>query len=516
LSTPKRKTWRAAAAAAAVGTPTLAKQSAPDVPAPTKQVAPWPLIDRYPLVLGANLTHAYISAAMRSATQGYRQQWVDVLDELLEREPFGFACLSQRILTTAGARKHVKAAKTKEGTPDADLAEKARSLVEAQLESIPNLTQHCATLLWAIYYGITALEKMWARVNRPDASWWITGLHFVHSRRLAYPDQSAWRLHIWDQGVVSINEVAKYPSEQLFGLAVDDYPHKFIVHIPSLRGDYATREGLGRELAFYFSLKTIAMRGAGQNVERFAKPWAWATYNTGTEATDGKPRDASVEDIAAGDAAVKAMGVGSLAGVSLPDSITLNMKTPDSLGAIGHKDLAALCDEAISACIRGNTGTSKVGRNGSRASMEVAERDEQSVNRYDAVALSNTLTEYIARSVIELNMPEAMHLVPTIEVAVEEEPDPDHIMAVVQKAVMAGIPVDADAVAVMAKLPVIPNDTKGPDGKPIPRRCVPLKPMDLGATEGVSDADAEQGKRPEDEPADDAAPAEGDDEQAAD
>lgn len=483
----KPTTWRAAA-----------RTVAPDVPAPSKQVATWPLIDRFPVVHGQNLNHAYISAAMRSCTQGYRQQFVDVLDELLEREPFGYACLAQRILTTAGARKHVRAAEVAPDDPDAELAEKARALVEAQIRAIPNFTQHCATLLWAIYYGLTALEKMWERVDRPDASWWITDLHFIHSRRLAYPDMQAWRLHVWDQGAVNIADIGTHPTEGIYGLAVDDYPHKFIIHSPQLRGDYPTRDGLGRELAFWMSLKGMAARGAGQNVERFAKPWAWATYNTGTPETQGKPRVATDEDIKAGDAAVKALGIGALAGASLPDSIALHLTQPESTGAIGHKDFLAYCDEMIAACIRGNTNTAKMGRSGSRSALEVQNTDEMQVVRYDAVALGATLTEYIARDVIALNMPEALHLVPVIEVAVEEEPDPEHIATVLQKAVMSGIPADADAVGAMLKLPLIPNETKGPDGKPMPRRCVPLKPMDLGATSGVSDAQAEKGKTSED------------------
>lgn len=469
-----------------------------DVPAPDAVIAPWPIIDRYPTVLGSNLNHAYISAAMRSCTQGYRQQWVDVLDELLEREPFGFACLSQRILTTAGARKHVRAAEAQPGTPDAELAEKARALVEAQLKSIPNLTQHCATLLWSIYYGVTALEKLWERVDRPDAKWWIRGLQLIHSRRLAYPDQADWRLHIWDQGAVSVAEaIGTHPSERFWGLAVDDYPFKFIVHTASLRGDYPPREGLGRELAFWFSLKGMAARGAGQNVERFAKPWTWATYNTGTPETP-HPRTAVPADIDIAKAAVSALGTGSLAGATIPDSIKLNLTQPLSTGAIGHKDFIGLCDEQISACIRGNTNTTKGGPNGSRAAMETQKQGEREQQRYDAAGLGETLTRQFAHDVIALNMPEALHVVPTIEVAVEEEPDPDHVMTVAQKAVMAGVPVDADALGAIVKLPLIPNDTKGPDGKPIPRRCVPLKPMDLGATTGVSDAEAERGKTAQD------------------
>ena len=47
-----------------------------------------------------------------------------------------------------------------------------------------------------------------------------------------------------------------------------DHPGKFIVHAPQIRGDYPTREGLGRQLAYWFALKLIATRGAPQRANR--------------------------------------------------------------------------------------------------------------------------------------------------------------------------------------------------------------------------------------------------------
>ena len=41
----------------------------------TPTLAPWPHIDRFPLVLGKNLTFAQIDAAMRDS--GYRNRCVD-------------------------------------------------------------------------------------------------------------------------------------------------------------------------------------------------------------------------------------------------------------------------------------------------------------------------------------------------------------------------------------------------------------------------------------------------------
>lgn len=448
----------------------------PDVPDATVQVAPWPLIDRFPIVLGAQLTHAYISATLRSATQGYRQQFVDVLDELLEREPTGYALLAQRVLMVAGARRCVIPAKTEPGSPDEELAKQAAALVEKQLADIPHLTQHLAALSWAIYYGPVGLEILWDRVatkvGETPVSWWARGLQFIHSRRLSYPDMSAWRLHVWDQGTVSTEGIGTHPTEQYFGLAVDDYPNKFIIHIPQLRGDYPTRDGLGRELVFWFSLKGMAARGAGQTVERFAKPWAFGTYATGSRETDYKPRTATKEDIAVLDSALKALGIGSLASASLPDSVAVHLKWPETTSSIGHKDFMAICDQQIARAISGNADLMQSGPNGARAAMQVQKRGTLELARYDASGLSATMTEQFARPVVTLNMPEAAHLVPTIEFAVDEEPDPLHVMEIAAKAVSVAVPVDADKLGEMVKLPLTPNETGAP------RQCIPLKPVE--------------------------------------
>lgn len=477
------------------------KSPAPDIPDPSVPVAPWPLIDRYPTVLGSNLTHAFISAALRAATQGYRQQLVDVLDELLEREPTGYALLAQRVLMVAGARRHVKPAEAEPGSPDEVLALQAAKLVEAQLAAIPHLTQHIAALAWAIYYGPVALEVLWDRVDMRradvDVSWWATRFQFIHSRRLSYPDQGAWRLHIWDQGAVSTNAVGSHPTEQVFGLAVDDYPFKFIVHVPQLRGDYPTRDGLGRELIFWFSLKGMAARSAGQTVERFAKPWAIGSYNTGTRDTDGKPRTASKPDIDALDAALRALGIGSLASASLPDSVAVNLKWPETTSSIGHKDFIAICDQQIARCISGNADLMQSGPNGARAAMQVQKRGTLELARYDASGLGATMTEHFARPVVLLNLPKAAHLIPTIEFAVDEEPDPLHVAEVAAKAVSIAVPVDADRLGAALKLPLVPNETGAP------RVCVPLKPTEPTPQGEPPPPETEQDDAPPLPPADD-------------
>lgn len=443
-------------------------------------VAPWPLVDRFPTVLGSNLNLTLISAAYRSATMGYRQQFVDILDELLEREPHGFAVLTQRILMVAGARVMVRACRTETDSPDEVEAAQNAELVQLALDRLQGRTAAFAELLWALYYGLVGQELMY----EPTPSGILpTALQFIHSRRLAYPDQNAWDLHIWDQGSVSLNIPGLYPTERTFGIRIRDYPDKFIIHAPHVRGDYPTRDGLGRELAFWFALKAMAARGAGQFIERFAKPWAFAYFTTSDQGWE-KPRTATADDregttsdVSAANAALRALGTGSLTGATLPNSVKIMLEQVK--GGMSHKDFIELINREISKATLTNTDMAEAGVNGSRSAAEVRKENLLEVARYDAANFGDTLRRDFAAPIIRINRPHAAHLIPIIDLAVEEKPDAKSMWEVLATAVSMHAPVDADKAAEMTGLPLVPNETKGPDGKPVPRMLYPAKPVEL-------------------------------------
>lgn len=445
--------------------PRIVADDAPDQQ--DAKVAPWPLADRNPVVLGSGLTLQSISNVFRSAQTGYRQQYVDVLDELLEREPHGFAVLSQRILACAGGRLEVTAAKTDPGSPDEQTARDIAGYVRCCLDRLPSFKESLAGLLWALYYGIAAAEISWSI----DAKgWYPSRLHFVHSRRLSYPDPSTWELHIWDQGFVRWGSLSA-PTSQGYGVVLADFPGKFIVHAPSLRGDYPTREGLGRELAYWFALKGIAARGAGQYVERFGKPWTLGYFRTGAPGAE-YGRAANDDDIAKGGQAAAGLGAGTLSAALLPDSIKLSVEQPT--GGLGHAEFISLCDAQISKAVVGQTLTTEVGSTGgNRALGQVHKDGQKEIARYDAASLSETLKRDLVTWIVRLNFPEATHLIPTVTIIVDEKPNPMDQVRVAAEAVKIGMPVDADELAERLGLPLVdPNN-------PYARRLVPLKLVDL-------------------------------------
>lgn len=450
-----RRSNRAAAKAAARGasaSPTagpalqtvLTPGPSPQAPDAAFQVAPAPLTDKYPTVVGSQLTMAYISSAYRIATTGYRQQFVDLLNELLERDPSTYCVLSQRILAVACGRVELVPAVVDKQSPDYDEAQKICEDVTRRFEAIPKRTQAFASLLWALYYGPTALENIFERGD----GWSITELSFIASRRIAYPEPGSWRPFIWDLGAVFPISygIGDMPEKiRPWGIPLDAYPGKFVLHTPALRGDYPTRDGLGREIGFWMALKGMSARGAADFIERFAKPWVLGSYTT---TATGNPRAASDKDINVGSQAQRGVGAGSLSGAMLPDTVKLTLQGPGFSGTktLGQDDFIRLIDDQITKCVRGGTLTTTTGEHGSRASAEVHERNDVRNAVYDAKVFADTIKADIVGPLTRLNHPGKDHLIPRVVVHVEQQ-DPDAVLERVVKGVGIGMPIDGRPVA---------------------------------------------------------------------
>lgn len=415
-------------------------------------LAPWPAIDRFPVIIGSNISMSYAAAAMRLSLNGFRSNFVDMLGELLDHEPHAFATLTKRILSVAGARLDITAAATAPGTPEEKKAEELRAFVERQVLAIPKRTQLFATLLWALFYGINAGENHWKR----GVGYSLARVSFIHSRRLSYPNYGVWDLHVWDQGAVVFDR--NYNRESLtqgpFGLRIADYPNKFIVHSPQLRADYPTREGLGRILATYMLIKRLVMRVSAQDFERFVKPWVVAYLATAEE--KDKHRPATGEDIEAAQDAVDALGVGSLASACLPDSVRLEVMKAAS--GLNQEHFLAYLDSSISKACVGQTFTTESGKFGSRSQATVGKGEALELARYDASCFCDTMHEGWFLPLVTLNFPGCEELTPHARIHTDEAPDPLQIMNVAEKAVNIGMPVDADALADEVGLDLVPKE----------------------------------------------------------
>jgi phage gp29-like protein len=442
-----------------LGSAQTAPASSPVVAQPIAQpmndgaIAPWPSIDKTgPIVIGPGLSLSYISAVFRISMQGYRQSYVDLLDEMLEKDPHAFSVLSKRVMGVSSGRLIITPAEVEAGTLDEELAIEIAKVTGDMIAAIPAIEERLTELSWALYYGIVGEEIHWVR----DGSGWIADrLSLVHSRRLSYPISGSWDLCVWDQGQVFTDWARSSQTHRISGTRVAAAPGKFIIHAPQIRGGYPTRNGLGRQIAYWMALKLVASRGAPAYLERYANPVPEATYQT--EIKDAK-RVASDGDVADAKMAMAAMGAGTLKSWVHADTVAAGVIAPDtSPSKLTFAEWIAICDAQTSKAVSGNTLGTDVGHaGGNRALGETQRKGEIGLYKHDAGMMAASLKRDLVSAIVRLNFPKApARLYPGVKLHVEDDPDPMHVIERASKGAAAGLPVDADAVAEQAGLPLI-------------------------------------------------------------
>jgi phage gp29-like protein len=431
-------------------------------------LAPPPINDRFPIVVGQGLSLTYLSSCMRLATSGYRQQLVDLGNELLENDPHLFSVVLKRVVSSAVGRVEFTPHKLPEDHPDREAADDLARWVEQEVHGIQGLTGTLSRLLWGIFWGLAASEIHW---TKDSDGWHVEQLAYIHSRRLSYPNYQSMDLYVWDQGQVYGWDRpwgASPTNEAPFGLRIADAPGKFVVHAPKLRDDYPFRDGLLRQTAVWSVLKRVGARGAAEYLERFSKSFmdvAWSTK------ADGQPREATEEDIAIAQAAAAAIGPGSGSYWAHPDSVKLAPQSYDggASSKITYQDWIAVCDSQNSKAVMGGTLGTDVGKGtgGNRSLGEVQERAEVDLEKFDAQMLAETFRRDVVAWLVRLNKPELLHVLPDVVIHVDPDPDPKTILALAKELTDMGAPVDLDRTADQVGIALVEqdDDEDGADGK---------------------------------------------------
>lgn len=449
-------------------------------------LAPAPVIDRYPIIRGRDITGDSLSATYRLCNTGWRYTYVDLLNELLEHDGHARGVVRQRVLAVAGASIDINPPKLPKGHPDEELASEIAEFFAMDFEAIPSLSQSLGQLNWAVIYGLTGAETEW-NID-PDLGWEPTALSNIHSRRLNYSDPMSWDLYIYDQGLVGPGFYMG-PTVSMRGLRVANYPGKFITHAPALNGDYVTRDGEGRYIGVLMMLKRMIMRATAQDFERVIRPWVVGYFNREVDAQT-KVAIATEEDEQVLTQATQALGVGALNAAVLPNSTKLEILRAAS--AMDVKDFLTFLNQEISKALLGQAFTTEPGANGNFAAMDIANKNTLKILRYDASALADTIRRDLAMPWMRLRYPEAnRRLCPDVKLHVNELPDPQKIMTLIKDATTTDIPVDVDWAAEELGLTIVPKEEGMEDE---PRRTRMVSAAKTGIEPGEDDPN--EGKTP--------------------
>lgn len=465
-----------------------------------KRLAPSPIVDRFPLQLGSNLSLAYLASAYRLCTQGWRYHFVDAISELIELDPHARGVTRQRVLPVAGARIEIYPAELPPNDPDSDLAKEIADEVKRQIDALPRRAQTLAGLAYGTVNGASGCEIDWDRI---DDGWEVRGLNFIHSRRINYPNPGTWDVHIWDQGAVGPGFDRFGPTTGIYGLRVAEYPGKFVIHTPQLSPEYPTRDGEARYIGFYIALKRMIVRCSAQDFERTIRPWVLGLFNR--ELDKDRKTVANDDDIDKLEAAVNALGNGSLNSATLPDACKIEILRAASTYNV--KEFLQFLNDEISKGMLGQTFTTQPGAHGNRSASETAKRGTEELNRYDAACLADTLERELIYWIVKLNYPGCeRRLCPRLVLNTDTDLSPEVLMKIARQGAELDLPIDADDLAERTGLTLVPAEDKtkrrvrlltAKDGPNPPDPDAPPPPDGGDETDGSAD-DA----KPEDETTD--------------
>lgn len=355
----------------------------------------------------SGLTPQRLGALLRAAEDGDADAYLELAEEMEERDPHYRSVLNTRKYAVAQLPITVKAASDeKQDIAMADLVREwvDRDTLEAELFDI----------LDAIGKGYSETEIVWDTAAVP----WVPV-------RLETRDPR-WFVFDRTDGRTPLLRNAGQPTP---------LPRfKFISHVHPTKTGITIRTGLARVAAWSYLFKNYALKDWVAFAEIFGLPFRVGKYDAGASEEDIRKLMRAVADIGSDAAAVfpKSMEVDFIDGKSSSGSIDL------------YEKLCNFCDMQVSKVVLGQTATTDavIGGLGSGAEHGAVRGD---IERADAKALAATLNRDIVKALVDLNYgPQKRY--PKIVIGREEQVDLKTMTDALEALVPLGLDVEISQV----------------------------------------------------------------------
>lgn len=374
---------------------------------------------------GAELTPETIESVIRAAEFGYMRDLTDLEKETINVDPHLSAVVGKRFRALASIEPKVV---VPEDVKDAEVAGQYADQLRSMLRRIPNIRRQIIRLTWAHCTGRSCLEKVW-RERTGDYKWDIAELNWIHARRQCFGPRREIRIR---------DDVWSGQGFEARGLAVDEYPHKFLWYLPQLFDEYPEREGFGPRALYWSFFKRWGQRDRMILLELFGKPWKIVHTD---QAATSSPQQLD-------DAQSRADELGSSSSAALGPGLKLEIVNPDPKSTEGHRLNTQDCNDEISKLVLGQTRTTDAKADGLGGQQALVHQDgETLVIAADGWELSDTLTEGFSYDWVALNYGEdELVNAPRIELKYELPPDPDVEIERTSKVLGFGLPMKIDEV----------------------------------------------------------------------
>ena len=377
------------------------------------------------------MTPARLEAILREAEDGDAEDYLELAEELEERDPHYQGVLVAR------KRQVAELDITVEAASDDKADQKAADLVREWLDR-ESLQDEIFHLLDALGKGYACLEVAWAFDSH---RWW--------PERLAWRDPRLFRFDYDTGRHLRLRGLGGWESD------LELPAWRFVVHQPQAKSGLPIRGGLARIVAWGLMVKRLTMADWAGYAEVFGQPLRVGKYDAAAT-----QRDVNVLRRALA-------GLSREAAAVIPEQMQIEFVSPQGSGKAGpdvYARLVTYIDQQISKAVLGQTTTTDAISGGHAVSKEHRQVAED-IERSDARDVAATLNRQVIRPLVAFNIgPQARY--PRVRIGRSEDRDLATTLKAVQALAALGVPLSANQLRGIYRL-------EEPDGEDDALRPVP-------------------------------------------
>lgn len=306
-----------------------------------------------------------LSALLTSADEGDADLYLELAEEMEEKDPHYAAVIATRKRAVAQLPVHVEPAS--EDERDQQIAE----TVEQVIFRRDAFQDELIDMLDAIAKGYSVCEIIWSRGARE----WSPA-------QILYRDPRWFR---WDYETQSRLQLRTPEGD------VDLAPGRFIVHVAKAKSGLPIRGGIARAAVWFWMFGNYALKDWLIFLERFSMPTRVGKYPAGTSERDKQVLLRALRDI------------GADAAAAIPEGMLIEFIEAKISGSVdAHERFQRWREGQLSKLVLGQTETTDANKGG-YATASVHERVKEDICGADAAQLAATLTRDLVRPFVDLN-----------------------------------------------------------------------------------------------------------------
>ncbi|MEH3091987.1 MAG: DUF935 domain-containing protein [Agrobacterium cavarae] len=310
------------------------------------------------------LTPGKLARMLRSSLQGDPQAYLELAEDMEERDLHYAGVLSARKLQVAGLDITVEAAS--DDANDVDNADMVRRFIERDA-----FESELVDMLDALGKGFSATEIIW---DTSESQWEPSALKWRDPRWFRFDETDGETLLLRDVG----GDVALQP-------------YKWVVHQAKAKSGLPIRGGIARAVCWTFLFKSFTMKDWAIFCEAYGQPLRLGKWGEGATESDKEVLLQAVANIGVDYSAI------------VPASMTVDFIKADISGSIElYEKRCNFLDQQVSKVVLGQTGTTDAIAGG-YAVGKVHNGTKEDIERSDAKSIAATLKRDLAIPYITLN-----------------------------------------------------------------------------------------------------------------